>query len=74
MFCWLCILVFFVMKTNLKHNLSLIYFISQPLQVSGMLLPKTCNGMDMFKEWKREGYQKKLWNGIHQEENKEDLN
>jgi hypothetical protein len=19
------------------------------------------NGMDMFKEWKREGYQKKLW-------------
>jgi hypothetical protein len=24
-------------------------------------------GMDMFKEWKREGYQTKLWNGVHQE-------
>jgi hypothetical protein len=33
------------------------------------------NGMDMFKEWKREGYQKKLRNGVHQEEeNEEDLN
>jgi hypothetical protein len=32
------------------------------------------NGMEMFKELKREGYQKKLWNGVHQEEeNEEDL-
>jgi hypothetical protein len=31
--------------------------------------------MDMFKQWKREDYQKKLWNGIQQEEeNEEDLN
>jgi hypothetical protein len=31
--------------------------------------------MDMFREWKREDYQKKLWNGVHQEEeNEEDLN
>jgi len=31
--------------------------------------------MDMFQEWKREDYQKKLWNGVHQEEeNKVDLN
>ena len=30
--------------------------------------------MDMFREWKRGDYQKKLWNGAHQEEeNKEDL-
>jgi hypothetical protein len=29
----------------------------------------------MFKEWKREVYQKKLRNGVHQEEeNEEDLN
>ena len=26
------------------------------------------NGMDMLKEWKREDYQKKWWNGVHQEE------
>jgi hypothetical protein len=27
-----------------------------------------------IKEWKRESYQKKFWNGVHQEEeNKEDL-
>ena len=31
--------------------------------------------MDMFREWKRGDYQKKLWNGTHQEEeNKVDLN
>ena len=31
--------------------------------------------MDMFREWKRGDYQKKLWNGAHQEEeNEEDLN
>ena len=31
--------------------------------------------MDMFQEWKREDYQKKLWNGVHQEEENEvDLN
>ena len=30
--------------------------------------------MDMFREWKRGDYQKKLWNGAHQEEeNEEDL-
>ena len=30
--------------------------------------------MDMFWEWKREDYQKKLWNEAHQdEENEEDL-
>ena len=33
------------------------------------------NGMDMFKEWKRGDYQKKVWNGFHwEEENEEDLN
>jgi len=31
--------------------------------------------MDMFKEWKRGEYQKKLWNEAHQEEGTEvDLN
>ena len=31
--------------------------------------------MDMFKEWQREDYQKKLWNVAHQEEENEvDLN
>ena len=31
--------------------------------------------MDMFKDWNRGDYQKKLWNGAHQgEENKVDLN
>jgi hypothetical protein len=31
--------------------------------------------MDVFKEWKRGGCQKKLWAGIHQEEENEvDLN
>jgi hypothetical protein len=33
------------------------------------------NCMDMFKEWKREEYQKKLLNDVHQEEENEvDLN
>jgi hypothetical protein len=33
------------------------------------------NGMDVFKEWKSEGYQKSLRNAVHQEEeNEEDLN
>ena len=27
--------------------------------------------MDMFREWKRGDYQKKLWNGAHQEEENE---
>ena len=27
--------------------------------------------MDVSKEWKREDCQKKLWNGVHQEEEKE---
>ena len=31
--------------------------------------------MDMFQEWNREDYQKKIWNGVHQEEENEvDLN
>jgi len=31
--------------------------------------------MDMFKEWKKEDCQKKLWNGVHrEEENEVDLN
>ena len=31
--------------------------------------------MDMFRVWKREDSQKKLWNGVHQEEENEvDLN
>jgi hypothetical protein len=36
MFCWPCILISFVMKTNQMHYLSLIYFANQPLHVSGM--------------------------------------
>jgi len=28
--------------------------------------------MDMFREWKREDYHKKLWNGVHQEEENEE--
>ena len=27
--------------------------------------------LDMFREWKRGDYQKKLWNGAHQEEENE---
>jgi hypothetical protein len=38
MFCWPCILIFFVMKTNQMHYLSLIYFVNQPLHVSGMFI------------------------------------
>jgi hypothetical protein len=32
-------IIFLVMKTNLLHYLSLIYFITKPLQVSGMCCP-----------------------------------
>ena len=33
------------------------------------------NGMDMFREWKREDCQKKWWNDVHkEEENEVDLN
>ena len=40
-----------------------------------ILKQNNCNGMDMFQEWKREDYQMKLWNGVHQEEENEvDLN
>ena len=40
-----------------------------------MLKQNNCNVMDVFQEWKREDYQKKLWNGVHQEEENEvDLN
>ena len=36
---------------------------------------KNFNGIDMFKELKKEDCQKKLWNGVHQEEENEvDLN
>jgi hypothetical protein len=36
-FYWPCILIVFVMKTNLMHYLSLIYFDIQPLHVSDIL-------------------------------------
>jgi len=40
-----------------------------------ILKPNNFNGMDMSKEWKPGDYQKKLWNGVHQEEENEvDLN
>ena len=40
-----------------------------------ILKPKNFNVMDMFREWKRGDYQKKLRNGAHQEEENEvDLN
>jgi hypothetical protein len=32
------IILFFVMKTNLMHYLSLIYFVKQPLHVSGIFI------------------------------------
>jgi hypothetical protein len=38
MFCLPCILIIFVMKTNLMHYLSLIYFITQPLHVYGIFI------------------------------------
>jgi hypothetical protein len=40
-FCWPCILIIFVMTTNLMHYLSLIYFVSQPLHVSGICCPSS---------------------------------
>jgi hypothetical protein len=36
-FCWPCILVFFVTKTNQMHYLFIIYFVNQPLYVSYVL-------------------------------------
>ena len=40
-----------------------------------ILKPNNFSGVDMFKEWKRGDYQKKLCNGVHQEEeNYIDLN
>ena len=42
--------------------------------VKGLRL-NNLNGMDMFNEWERGDWQKKLWNGAHQEEENEvDLN
>jgi hypothetical protein len=38
MFCGPCILIFFAMKTNYMHYLSSIYFVNQPLHVSGMVI------------------------------------
>jgi hypothetical protein len=38
MFCWPCGWIFFVMKTNQLHCLSLVYFVTQPLHVSGMFI------------------------------------
>jgi hypothetical protein len=38
MFCLLCILIIFVMKTHLMRYLSLIYFIKQPLHVLGIFI------------------------------------
>jgi hypothetical protein len=39
MFCWLCISIHpFVMKTNLMHCLSSVYFVIQPLHVSGIFV------------------------------------
>jgi hypothetical protein len=38
LFCWPCILIFFVMKTNQMHYVSFIYFVSQPLHVSGVFI------------------------------------
>jgi hypothetical protein len=37
-FCWPWILIIFVMKTNLIHHLSLIYFLKKPLHVSGVFI------------------------------------
>jgi len=40
-----------------------------------ILKPNNFSGMDMSREWKRGDCQKKLWNGVHQEEENEvDLN
>jgi hypothetical protein len=38
MFCLPCILIFFVVKTNYIHYLASIYFVNQPLLVSGMFI------------------------------------
>jgi hypothetical protein len=38
MFCLPCILIIFVMKTNLMYYLPLIYFINQPLHVLGTFI------------------------------------
>jgi len=48
--------------------------IKQKLNVVRSLLdlkPKIFSGEGMFKEWKRGDCQKKLWNGVHQEEENE---
>jgi hypothetical protein len=40
-----------------------------------ILRQKNFNGVDVFKEWKREDCQMKLLNGVHEEEENEvDLN
>jgi len=40
-----------------------------------ILKPNNFSGVDMSGEWKREDCQKKLWNGVQQEEENEvDLN
>jgi uncharacterized membrane protein YecN with MAPEG domain len=56
MFCWLCILIIFVMKTNLMHCLSLIYFITQPLHVSGIF---TAHHRELFIVYVQQ------WNQFH---------
>jgi len=43
--------------------------------INTILKPNNFSGMGMSKEWKMGDYQKKLWNGVHQEEENEvDLN
>ena len=61
-------------KDKIRNNI-----IKQKMNVTRSLLEdiktKNLNGMDMFNEWKRGDCQKKLWNGVHQEEENEvDLN
>jgi hypothetical protein len=41
MVCWRCILIIFVMETNLMHYSSLIYVSTQPLHASGKCCPST---------------------------------
>jgi hypothetical protein len=41
MFCWPCILIISVMITNLVHCLSLIYFVTQPLNETGICCPSS---------------------------------
>ena len=38
LFCWPCILIILVMKTNLMYKLSIIYFVKQPLPVLGVFI------------------------------------